>query len=86
MSKAAAASTIPQTNTTRQENTGKSVIIFVILAPAVTHLDDPARSLARRGNSLMASQLSLCAASLDYLVSAGEQRQFNPRRPLFEQQ
>jgi len=45
MSKAAAASTIPQTNTTRQENTGKSVTIFVILAPAVTHLDDPARAL-----------------------------------------
>jgi hypothetical protein len=33
------AGTIPQTNATRQENRGKSITIFVILAP-VTHLDD----------------------------------------------
>jgi hypothetical protein len=48
MSKVAAASTIPQTNATRQENRGKSVTIFVIQPPVV---DDepfftPARALA----------------------------------------
>ena len=39
MSKAAAASTIPQTNTTRQENTGKSVTIFVILGRVLINRD-----------------------------------------------